>query len=113
MRFFGLRGTLGAVEHSYGVIAQNIVRACRYGKKQFGYTRVHGEQKRENTIIKVYGIRKRAYTVHAAVNVLLATFSRYPSVSSPLRSSQRWSLAMSCSDEIASVLNFGTATATP
>ena len=33
--FFGLWGTLGAVEHSYRVIAQKSVRACRYGKKQF------------------------------------------------------------------------------
>ena len=79
--FFGLRGTLGTIEHSYRVIAQKSIRACRYGKKQFAYTRVHGEQKRRNTIIKVYGIRKRAYTIHAAVNVLQATFSRYPIVS--------------------------------
>ena len=74
--FFGLLGTLGAVEHSYGVRVQKSVCACSYGKKQFAYTRVHGEQKRENTIIIVYGIRKRAYTIHAAANVSL-----YPLVS--------------------------------
>ena len=67
--FFGLLGTLGAVEHSYGVIVQKSVCACSYGKKQFAYTRVHGEQKRGNTIIIVY-IRKRAYTIHAAANAL-------------------------------------------
>ena len=74
--FFGLLGTLGAIEHNCRVIVQKSVRACSYGKKQFAYTRVHGEQKQGNTIIIVYGIRKRAYTIHAAPNVSL-----YPLVS--------------------------------
>ena len=63
--FFGLRGTLGAVEHSYGVIVQKSVRACHYGKINGLPTPAHA----------AYGLRKRAYTIHAAVNVLQATFS--------------------------------------
>ena len=49
------------------------------------------------------------YTIHAAVNVLQATFSRYLLDSSTLHSSERWSLAMSSSDEIVRLLNLGAA----